>query len=114
MAESTADIAEPANFPVRHDPGRSRKGRPRKRRGRKGGHRIPLPNGDYLEPRVEFAESKLKVSDRTARRLNLPTTYIGNVAYVAHNASLEIVASSVRCRNQPPPQKFAPGPARSR
>jgi hypothetical protein len=56
---------------------------------------------DVLVPRHEFAEDDLGVSDKTAARMNLPTTYIGNLAYVARKASLQIVAERVRRRNQP-------------
>lgn len=61
--------------------------------------------GDVLVPRREFANDDLGVSDKTASRLNLPTTYIGNQAYVARNASLEIIAGHVRRRNQPPQRR---------
>jgi hypothetical protein len=82
---------------------------PAKRRGRQPRRRIDLPNGDFLQPRAEFAEAVLSVSDRTARRLNLPTTFIGNIAYVPHNASLAIVAAHV----QPPqPAIRRPSPRR--
>jgi hypothetical protein len=74
----------------------------KKRRGPQLRRRIPLPNGDYLEPRTEFA-AELGVTDRTAARLNLPTTYIGNVAYIAHNASMAIIAGGIRRPNQPQP-----------
>lgn len=37
---------------------------------------------DVLMPRREFAEDVLHVSDKTAMRMNLPTTYIGNVAHI--------------------------------
>ena len=50
--------------------------------------RIPLANGDFLEPRRQWAGG-VGVSDKTASRMNLPTAYIGNVAYVLHNASTE-------------------------
>jgi hypothetical protein len=72
-----------------------------KRRGPRPRRRIELPNGDYLQPRAEFAAVELGVTDRTARRMNLPTTYVGNVAYVPHAASLAIVAARVQRRNQP-------------
>jgi hypothetical protein len=63
--------------------------------------RLPIDVGDdVLEPRADFAK-KLQVSDRTAARMNLPTTYIGNVAYIARNASLKIVAARVRRANPP-------------
>jgi len=59
---------------------------------------------DTLQPRREFAD-ELGISDKTAARMNLPTTYIGNVAYIARNASLEIIAGKVRRRNGPPKRR---------
>jgi hypothetical protein len=59
-------------------------------------HSIPIPNGDVLVKRKEFAAKKLKVSDRTAAREKYPTTYVGNFAYVPLNASLKIVADGVK------------------
>jgi hypothetical protein len=64
---------------------------------------IPLPNGDFLEPRRQWAAA-IGISDRTAGRMNLPTTYVGNVAYVPHNASLKVLADRVKHRNEPPPR----------
>jgi hypothetical protein len=72
--------------------------RPRRRHVRR---HILLPDGEVLEPREEFANIRLGVSDKTAKRLNLPTTYIANVAYVARNASLKLVAARIQRRNQP-------------
>ncbi len=62
---------------------------------------IVLPDGETLTPRVKFANDDIGVSERTAARMNLPTTYIGGVAYVARNASLRVVAERVARRNQP-------------
>ncbi len=73
----------------------------KKRRGPQPRRRIDLPDGDYLEPRAEFAGNTLGVSDRTAARLNLPTTYVGGLAYVPHGASLAIIAGDVRRPRQP-------------
>jgi hypothetical protein len=61
---------------------------------------IELPDGEILTPRVKFAES-VGLADRTAQRLNLPTTYVGNVAYVARNASLKQIGARVKRRNEP-------------
>ena len=61
---------------------------------------IQLANGDFLEPRFEWAGG-VGISDKTAGRMNLPTTYISNVAYVLHNASTQILADRVRRRNEP-------------
>jgi hypothetical protein len=65
---------------------------------------IEIP-GDVLEPRSEFAHNTLGVSDKTAQRMNLPTTYVGGVAYVPRNASLKIIADGVRQRNQQPQRR---------
>jgi hypothetical protein len=68
---------------------------------------IPLPNGDKLTPRAKFAAEILAVSDRTAKRMDLPTVLIGGVAHVMHNASLQIVADMVQRKNQPPKRRRA-------
>jgi hypothetical protein len=65
---------------------------------------IQLPDGEVLTPRTNFA-AILGVSERTVARMNLPTTYVGNVAYVARDASLKIVAERVRRRNEPARRK---------
>ena len=62
---------------------------------------IKLPDGEVLKPRRDFAHNVIGVCERSAARMNLPTTYIGGVAYVAENASLKIVADLVQRRNQP-------------
>ncbi len=74
----------------------------RKRRGPQPRRRIALPNGDELQPRTEFA-AELGVTDRTAARWKLPTVYIGNIAYIAHDASMAIIAASIRRPGQPEP-----------
>jgi hypothetical protein len=61
---------------------------------------IEIP-GDKLIPRKRFAHDKVGVCERTVVRMNLPTTYIGGIAFVPENASLKIVADSVTRRNQP-------------
>jgi hypothetical protein len=72
----------------------------KKRRGPQPRRRIGLPDGDYLQPRVEFA-AEIGVSDRTCARMNLPTTYVGAVAYIAHDASMAIIANGIRRPRQP-------------
>jgi hypothetical protein len=73
----------------------------RKRRGPQPKGRIDIPGSDdYLEPRVDFAAS-IGVTDKTVSRMNLPTTYIGNVAYIRHNEGLQALAARVRCRHEP-------------
>jgi hypothetical protein len=66
---------------------------------------IKLPSGEDLVPRSDFAEHEIGVAEKTLKRLNLPTTYVGGKAYVARIASLQIVADSVRRRNQPPQRR---------
>jgi hypothetical protein len=53
---------------------------------------------------VDFADG-IGVCEKTVARMNLPTTYIGNVAYVPHNASLQVIAERVRRRNEPPKKR---------
>jgi hypothetical protein len=65
---------------------------------------IKLPGGDTLVPRADFV-SKLGVCERTAKRWDLPTTYIGGVAFVQRDASLRIIASTVHRRNEPTPKR---------
>ena len=67
---------------------------------RSPGRHIELPTNDTLIPRKEFAERILGVTDKTARGMNLPTTYIGNVAHVLKNESLRVVAGRVQRPNQ--------------
>jgi hypothetical protein len=62
---------------------------------------------DELIPRREFAEDTLGVTDKTASRMNLPTTSVGNIAYVLKKASLQVVESRVRRPNQRQPRKAA-------
>jgi hypothetical protein len=61
---------------------------------------IPIA-GDVLVPRRTFA-AEIGIADRTAQRMDLPTTYVGNVAYVAKNAALRAMAERVRHRHEPP------------
>jgi hypothetical protein len=67
--------------------------------------RLTLPQikipGDVLMPRKDFARTVIGVCERTATRMDFPTTYISGIAYVARDASIKIVADLVRRRNQP-------------
>ena len=65
---------------------------------------IELPNGRVLEQRAHFADD-LGVTDKTVKRLNAPTTYIGNVAYVDRRAALEVLAARIKHRNQTPTKR---------
>ena len=82
------------------DGDRRRAGRPPRQHARK---RIRLPNGDELWPRGDLAD-KLDVNERTVKRMDLPTTYIGNAAYHPHDESLAIVASRIK---RPPQRRGA-------
>jgi hypothetical protein len=68
------------------------------------GRHIELPTNDTLMPRKEFAEDVLGVTDKTASRMRLPTTYIGNVAHILKNESLRVVAERVHRPNQRKPR----------
>jgi hypothetical protein len=61
---------------------------------------IAIPD-DVLIQRKLFARTVLGVSERTTTRMDLPTTFISGIAYVARDASIKIVADQVRRRNQP-------------
>jgi hypothetical protein len=52
-----------------------------------------------LIPRREFADI-LGITDKTASRMGLPTTYLSNIAHVPKNESLRIVAARIRRPNQ--------------
>lgn len=90
MSDLSADNSTAKKKPFRH-----RGPRPRV-------PEICLPDGRTLIPREDFARHKMGVDERTARRWNLPTTYVGGVAYVDLNGSLEIIGATVKRRNQPP------------
>jgi hypothetical protein len=65
--------------------------------------RVRLPDGDYLVPRREWA-AELGITDRTARRMNLPTIFLGGgAAYVKHDAStLLVIERRMKQANEPP------------
>jgi hypothetical protein len=65
---------------------------------------IALPDGDFLDPRQQFAD-RINVCDKTVERMRLPTTYIGGVAHVKRHASLQILADRAVRRNQPPKRR---------
>jgi len=60
---------------------------------------IPLPGeDDWLITRRKWAAG-VGITDKTASKLKLETTYIGNVAYVRHNKSTLALATH-RLRNR--------------
>jgi hypothetical protein len=65
---------------------------------------IPTADGDFLEPRQQWA-GVVGITDRTARKLNLPTVYIGGVAYVKHHGSTAILVDRAQRRNEPAPHR---------
>ena len=73
---------------------------------------IPIPGGDVLTPRRKLAV-EWGISDKTASRMNLPTTYVGNTAYVPRDASVKILAAGISRKNQPPRHRRATRPPRS-
>jgi hypothetical protein len=76
------------------------------RRPRRTLSQIEIP-GDVLMPRKVFAHEVMGVCERTAVRMDLPTTYVGGIAFVARDASLKIVADLVKRPNQPPKRRRA-------
>jgi hypothetical protein len=79
----------------------------------KGGrrrHRAPdaiaLPDGEVLVPRRKFAED-LGISERTLSRLDLPTTFVGGIAYCKQKAGLKIIGDSAQRRNRPQKRRRA-------
>jgi hypothetical protein len=67
---------------------------------------ITLPNGKVLRPRVRVA-TDLNVSERTIARMNVPTTYVGNISYIDVEATLKIIGDTLVRRNQPPKRRRA-------
>jgi hypothetical protein len=73
-------------------------------RGRRPGihdrRQIKIGN-DTAWPRTEFA-AVLNVCDRNIARMNLPTLYVGNCAFVMYDASMRIIADErVKRRGEP-------------
>jgi hypothetical protein len=62
---------------------------------------ITLPDGRILKPRARIA-ADLGVSERTIRRMNADTVFIGNVAYITEKSVLEIITGTIKRKNQPP------------
>jgi hypothetical protein len=75
------------------------------RRPQRGVSEIPLPDGDTLVLREKFAKNEVGVCDRSARRMNLPTVFVGGRPFVKRNASLQIIADQVKRKNQPPKRR---------
>ena len=71
------------------------------RRPRRRLPEIPLPDGDTAIPRLDFAHNVIGSCERSVTRMDLPTIYIGGVAYVMRKASLQIIAGKATRRNQP-------------
>jgi hypothetical protein len=66
---------------------------------------IALPGGDELMPRVKFAREVVGTSEKGLKKYNLPTTYIGAVAHVPRDASLQIIADTLKQRNVLPKRR---------
>ena len=61
---------------------------------------IVLPDGRVLKPRLKIAD-ELGISERTVRRMNANTTFVGNVAYVDESSVLQLIADTIERRNKP-------------
>ena len=62
---------------------------------------IILSNGRRLEPRVKVAE-ELGMSERSVRRMNPPTTYLANVAYIDRDETLKLIGAGLKRRDKNP------------
>lgn len=62
---------------------------------------IRLPDGRTLTPRANLA-AEAGICDATLRRINPPTTYLGCVAYVDRDGTLQLIGDTVSRPNQPP------------
>jgi hypothetical protein len=67
---------------------------------------IILPNGKILRPRVRIAE-EAGLCEKTVARMNLPTTYVGGVAYGIPDDMLKTIGDSLKSKNQPPKKRRA-------
>jgi hypothetical protein len=56
---------------------------------------------DTLKPRRLFATEDLGVSDKTASRMDLPSTVVGGVVHVLVNASRKVIADRAHQRRKP-------------
>jgi hypothetical protein len=65
---------------------------------------IELPDGDFLDPRIVWAHG-VGISDDAAKGLGLETVYIGGVAYIRRNQSLQTLADRAKRRNEPPARR---------
>lgn len=75
---------------------------PRRGRRKHAGRHIKLPNGDTLVPRRELAEDELGITEKSLKRRNPPTVYLGGVAYVPHDATLQqVITDRIRRRTEP-------------
>jgi hypothetical protein len=77
----------------------ARQPRPRRRVSK-----IRLPNGKTLKPRADFALMTGEC-ERTVKRRGYPTTKIGGVVFVEVEGALQMLADSVKRRDEPKPKK---------
>ena len=69
---------------------------------------IVLPSGVVVTPRARLA-AELGVHERTIKRTNPETVYIGARAYVARDSAIMDVAGNLRRRNEPPKRRASSG-----
>jgi hypothetical protein len=62
-------------------------------------------DGKIWRPRQRIAEEDIHVSDKSAKRYNFRTVYIGGVAYCPVEESLRDIAARARRRNEPPSRR---------
>ncbi len=62
---------------------------------------IPLASGDLLMPRAKFAREVVGTSEKGIRKFDLPVTYVGAVAHVPRDVSLQIIADTLKQSKSP-------------
>lgn len=65
---------------------------------------IKLTNGKTLRPRARVARD-LSVHEKTVTRGNYKTVYVGGVAYLELETTLDDIAAGLRRANEPPKRR---------
>jgi hypothetical protein len=72
---------------------------------------IRLSDGRVLTPRARLAD-EIKVNERTLARRDPETVYVGGVAYVDRERTLQDIAQGLKRRNEPPKRRGRPAAGR--
>ena len=69
---------------------------------------VVLPDGRVVTPRARLAQ-ELGIHERTLKRANAETVYIGARAYVARDSAIMDIAGNLRRRNEPAKRRASGG-----